>query len=172
MRPTDKACAALFGFLCITSLTGCGERKEQRRAAQDVVVEKKSEAPQASWIRRNDDMDPAVWLASKEAGRRLAPDDPSVARLRKAFGGAESKYLESDRMIANRTAQLADMLAKDGNPEAAADIVEGLSTVIGVGRGKETYGELCQFYFTLRHNGADREAVLAELQARYGAYPR
>jgi len=102
----------------------------------------------------------------------LAPDDVAVMRLRKAFAGAEEKYLDSIRMIANRTAQLADMLAKDGKPEGAADIVEGLSTVIGVGRGKETYGELCQFYFTLRHNGADRQAALTDLQSRYGAYPR
>lgn len=172
MQANKKALAALFALICALASTGCGERKEARRPVQDVVVEEKSEAPQTSWIRRNDDVDPAVWLASKEARRLLAPDDVEVMRLRKAFEGAEEKYLDSMRMIANRTAQLADMLAKDGKPEAAADIVEGLSTVIGVGRGKETYGELCQFYFTLRHNGADRQSALADLQLRYGAYPR
>lgn len=172
MRRDEKAIGSLLALLYIASSTGCEERTEQREARQSIVVEEKSEAPQTSWIRRNDDIDPAVWLASKEAGRQLGTKDPAVLRLRKAFEGAEAKYLESDRMIANRTAQLEDMLAKDGKPEAAADIVEGLSTVIGVGRGKETYGELCQFYFTLRHNGADREAALAELQTRYGAYPR
>ena len=72
-------------------------------------------------------------------------------------------------MVANRTAQLAEMLAEDGKPEGPAALIEGLASVVDPKRGKETYGELCQFYFTLRHGGADRDAALARLSARYGS---
>jgi hypothetical protein len=99
--------------------------------------------------------------------RRGVGDDPAVARMKQAFRAAASTFLESDRMVANRTAQLAEMLAKDGKPEAAADLVEGLSSAVSAERGR--YDELCQFYFTLRHNGAEREAARAELRARYGS---
>jgi len=164
----NRALAATFAIGCIWALTACEDRKPQRESTFSDVVEQKTEAPQ-SWIRRNDDIDPALWLASKESGRQLTIDVPGVARIQQAFRAGASKFLESDRMVANRTAQLAEMLAKDGKPEAAVDLIEGLSSVVNAERGKETYGELCQFYFTLRHSGADREAALAELRRRYGA---
>jgi len=166
MRQIDKAARALLVGIGIVAVAGCEKREQQREAAFNDVVEGKTEAPQ-SWIRRNDDVDPAFWLASKEAGRQLTSDDPEVARVKKAFEAAASKFLESDRMVANRTAQLADMLAKDGKPETAVALIEGLASVVNAERGKETYGELCQFYFTLRHNGADRDAALARLRTRY-----
>ena len=89
--------------------------------------------------------------------------------MRVAFAAAAAKFLESDRMVANRTAQLAQMLAEDGKPEIAAALIEGLSSVVNAERGKETYGELCQFYFTLRRNGADHATALTELRMRYGS---
>jgi len=171
MRRINKATWALFAIVCVSCLTACEKRKEEG-AAVNVVVEEKTEAPLQSWIRRNDDVDPALWLASKEAGRQLGTNDSAVARVRKAFEAAASKFLESDRMVANRTAQLAEMLAKDGKPEAATDLIEGLSSVVDAERGKETYGELCQFYFTLRHDGADRDVALAHLRARYATNTR
>jgi len=170
MRHIDKALRAVLAGACCWALTAC-EKRRDHEAAVDSVVEEKTEAPH-SWIRRNDDIDPALWLASKEAGRQLANNDPAVARVRKAFESGASKYLESDRMIANRTAQLADMLAKDGKPETAADLIEGLSSVVKADYGKETYGELCQFYFILRHNGADQEAALAQLRGRFATNRR
>jgi len=48
-------------------------------------------------------------------------------------------------------------------------LIERLASVVDPKRGKETYGELCQFYFTLRHGGADRDAALMQLRARYGS---
>ena len=162
-----RVAVAILAIACMGSLTACEDRKQRRDAAFSDVVEEKTQAPQ-SWIRRNDAVDPALWLARKESGRPLSIDDPAVPRIKQAFRAAASKFLETDRMLANRTAQLAEMLAQDGRPEADADLIEGLSFVVSAERGKETFGELCQFYFTLRHNGADRETALAELRVRYG----
>ena len=164
----SRTIAALLAIACLGTLTACEDRKQQRGPRFNNVVKEKTVAPQ-SWIRRNDDIDPALWLVSRESGRQVAIEDPVVARVKKAFEAAASKFLESDRMVANRTAQLAEMLAQEGRPETAAALIEGLSSVVNAERGKETYGELCQFYFTLRHSGANRDAALAELRARYGS---
>ena len=162
--------APLFAFACLTTLPACEDRKPgQEPAFTDRVVEKSD--PSQSWIRRNDDLDPAQWLAAKEAGHPLPADDPAVLRIKKAFEAAAPKFLESDRMVANRTAQLAEMLAKDGKPESAAALIEELSSLVNRDRPKETFGELCQYYYILRHTGADRDTALAQLRTRYGAAP-
>jgi hypothetical protein len=157
-----------LAFACLATMTACDDRKRDREFGSNDFVDANVKAPQ-SWIRRNDDIDPAIWLASKEARRRLLPDDPTVGRIRQAFHAAATRFLESDRMVANRTAQLAEMLAEDGKPEEPAALIEGLASVVDPKRGKGTYGELCQFYFTLRHTGADRDAALTQLSARYGS---
>ena len=158
----------LLAFACLAMMTACDDRKRDREIGSSDVVDANIKAPQ-SWIPRNDDIDPAIWLASKGARRPLSADDPTVGRVRQAFHAAATRFLESDRMVANRTAQLAEMLAEDGKPEEPAALIEGLASVVDPKRGKETYGELCQFYFTLRHGGADRDAALMQLRARYGS---
>ena len=158
----------LLAIACLATLMACDDRKRDREIGSSDVVDANIKTPQ-SWIRRNDDIDPAIWLASKGVGRPLSSDDPTVERVGRAFQTAATRFLESDRMVANRTAQLAEMLAEDGKPEGPAALIEGLASVVDPKRGKETYGELCQFYFTLRHGGADRDAALARLSARYGS---
>jgi len=162
--------ARLLALACLAALPACEDRKpRQEPGFTDRVVEKSN--PSQSWIRRNDDLDPAQWLASKEAGHPLPPEDPAVLRIRKAFEAAAPKFLESDRMVANRTAQLLEMLAKDGKPESAAALIEALSSLVNPDRPKETYGELCQYYYILRHSGADGDTAAAQLRARYGNPP-
>ncbi len=158
----------LLAIACLAMLTACDDRKRDREIGSSDVVDANFKAPQ-SWFRRNDDIDSAIWLASKGARGPLSADDPNVGRIRQAFLAAATRFLESDRMVANRTAQLAEMLADDGKPEQPVALIEGLASVVDPKRGKETYGELCQFYFTLRHGGADRDAALSQLSARYGS---
>jgi hypothetical protein len=159
---------AFIAIACLATTTACDDPKQDREIDSSDVVDANVKTPQ-SWIRRNDDADPAFWLASKEARRPLSVDDPTVGRIKQAFHATATRFLESDRMVANRTAQLAEMLAEDGKPEEPAALIEGLASVVDPTRGKETYGELCQFYFTLRHGGADRDAALGQLRARYGS---
>ena len=158
---------AFIAIACLATTTACDDRKQDREVGSSDKVDANVKTPQ-SWIRRNDDADPAIWLASKGVGHPLSADDPTVERVRRAFQTAATRFLESDRMVANRTAQLAAMLAEDGKPEDPAALIEGLASVVDPKHGKETYGELCQFYFTLRHGGADRDAALMQLSARYG----
>jgi hypothetical protein len=156
---------AILAVAGIALASGCDDRRPKPELED--VADSRPRAP-PSWIRRNDEVDPAVWLASKEAGHALPVDDPAVSRARRAFRAAATRFLESDRMVANRTAQLVEMLANDGKTEDATALIEGLASVASASGGKETYGELCQFYFILRHGGADRDSALGRLRGRYG----
>lgn len=75
-------------------------------------------------------------------------------------------------MIANRTAQLSDMLARDGQRESYADLIESLAKIAEDSKGKLEYGDLCQQYYNLRHRGADKTAALATLTGKYQAFIR
>jgi hypothetical protein len=119
------------------------------------------------WIGVGDRLDPAVWVIEKERGRKPAPDDPSVQNLRRALAAASERFLESERMLANRTVQLGEMLASDGRRESYSSLLDSLTAVVeDTASGKQTYGDLCQFYVNLRHSGVERDAALNALHER------
>lgn len=71
---------------------------------------------------------------------------------------------ETPRMLANRTAQLQQMLAGIAIVEAPQEILQGFIP-LGRAGGRAGYGELCQHYFNLRTAGLDRPAALQALAA-------
>ena len=87
--------------------------------------------------------------------------------MRAALLAAQSHFLETDRMLANRTAQLGEMLAADGHAEDFAQLIGSLVEVAATAGQKQTYGELCQHYYNLRHAGVERDAALRMLASRY-----
>ncbi len=76
-----------------------------------------------TWLEPTDALGPDVWMASREAGSDLAPSSPAVAAWRGLLSDADSRFDETDRMIANRTVQLEGMLREIGVRESAQDIL-------------------------------------------------
>ncbi len=72
-------------------------------------------------------------------------------------------------MIANRTAQAADMLTEAGQPERYVDIMTGMIDVADATVAKKAYGDMAQHYLNLRKEGMDRTAALNSLTASYKA---
>ena len=163
LRVSKAGVALAACFLCVA----CG--KEERANEVNDVIETKDEKSSAIWLRANEHVDPALWLASREAGRELAATDPAVETMREAIVAARAHFLESHRMLANRTAQIGKMLAEDGRAEDYAGILYELAEVAKAAGQTQTYGELCQHYYNLRHKGATREEALAVLAERYKA---
>ncbi|MBY6240855.1 MxaH protein [Methylosinus sp. Sm6] len=161
MRPLRIAVA-----LGCVALCACDDGRSKGEAPSSDAVRVEDKTPGA-WLRR-DEADPAVWLASKEQGRAATPDDARVATLKKALARADFSFLETERMVANRTAQLAEMLAREGMSEDYATIIEELAAVVDAKKGKATYGELCGYYFSLRRGGASRAETLRILKERFG----
>ena len=106
---------------------------------------------------------------SREAGKLLPNDDAASAQMRRSLGRAQSFFIEDPRMIANRTAQLGEMLGQAGKSERYETLLEGLTRVAQGARGRQLYGEMCQHYYNTRQQGADRTTALARLSERYGA---
>jgi hypothetical protein len=143
----------------------CGE--EKRSAEQDDVIEPESHKAADIWLRATDRTEPALWLARREAGAEVAEGARVVEQIRAALLLAQAHFLETDRMLANRTAQIGEMLAADGHAEDFARLIKSLVEVAATAGQKQTYGELCQHYYNLRHSGVEREPALQMLASRY-----
>jgi len=143
----------------------CGE--EKRSAEQDDVIEPESHKGADIWLRATDGIEPALWLARREAGAEVAEGERVVERIRAALLLVQAHFLETDRMLANRTAQVGEMLAADGHAEDFARLIRSLVEVAATAGQKQTYGELCQHYYNLRHSGVEREPALRILASRY-----
>lgn len=158
--------AIIFVGVCAL-LAACGE--EKRSAEQDDVIEPDSGKSAKNWLSAADHTEPALWLARREAGAAVSEGSPAVERIRAALLSARAHVLETDRMLANRTAQLGQMLAADGHAEDFSQLIVSLVDVAATAGQKQTYGELCQHYYNLRHSGIERDAALQMLASRYGA---
>jgi hypothetical protein len=133
----------------------------------DDVVEAEDGKTDAIWLRANDHVDPAQWLASREAGRELSANDAAVDKMREAILAARLHFIESHRMLANRTVQIGKMLAEEGKGEGYAGLLYALTEVAKAAGQRQTYGELCHHYFNLRHKGVSRDDALRLLSQRY-----
>lgn len=97
-----------------------------------------------------------------------ATDDADVAAVAKKLAAAHVVYRESERMIANRSVQLSDMLASLGIEESAPVVLDELLEIAGGSNMEEGFGALSQHYFNLRAAKVSREEALATLKSRYG----
>jgi hypothetical protein len=118
-----------------------------------------------AWIDVKDDIAPAVWLASREAGRDVAPSDPAVASFRTALAEADVRFSEGPRMIANRAVQVEAMLAERGVRESPRQVIEGLVSIGEIGE-RAGFGETCQHYVNARVASGSRVAALDALRGR------
>lgn len=93
---------------------------------------------------------------------------PEVKRIAGQLVTAHGLYRESERMIANRSAQISEMLSAHGIRERPTDILNGLTGVAGEVGQTEGFGAVSQHYFNLRVANMERDAALATLKTRYG----
>ncbi|WP_236960738.1 hypothetical protein [Methylobacterium durans] len=167
--------AGLMGLLGLAALlVGCGKEEEAEREPEAVVAtqDEGSGLPETAWLAPTDRTEPALWLARRVSVEAGKPDEAALTGLRRALGEAKPHFLEDQRMIANRTAQLETMLAEIGQPEDPATLIAGLTRVAAAGGRRQLYGEMCQHYVTVRRAGLGRDEALARLVERYGAQDR
>jgi len=116
-----------------------------------------------SWIDIDDKLSPALWLASREAGKDLSPNDPAVASFRALLHEADIRFSEAPRMVANRAVQVQGMLAERGVKETPREVIEGLVSIGEIGE-RAGFGETCQHYVNARVGSPDRATALAALK--------
>jgi hypothetical protein len=140
----------------------CGEDSDEPSAAPSAPAPAKA-VYQLARLDITDRIAPERWLASRQAGRDLAEDDPEVVALKAALDGAGRRFREYPRMIANRAVQLEDMLKQKDILEPAPQLIARLSQAVGEARNVESFGALCQQYYNLRLQGLDQQEALKVL---------
>lgn len=144
-------------------LAGCDDPATP--AARDAASAPKSEAfsiAGRSWLDIKDQVSPAVWLASREAGRDVEPNAPAASSMRGLLEEADIRFSEGTRMIANRAVQVQAMLAERGVAESPREVIEGLVSIGQIGE-RAGFGETCQHYVNARTASASRMAALEAL---------
>ena len=150
--------------LLTAALAGCDQSSDE--PTKVVATEKPHDLP--TWLSVKDNIEPALWLREREVGHDVLPIDPEVDRIRHAMNQLAERFFEDRRMIANRTAQTADILAEMHQPERCVDIMTGMVDVADASVQKKLYGELCQHYINVRRDGKNRTAALRQLSDAYG----
>ena len=163
MSPSTAFIArVLLGTVVAFALAGCpGETEPERK--ERVPAPAGNSSARKTWLEPTDALGPDVWMASREAGSDLALSSPAVAAWRGLLSDADSRFDETDRMIANRTVQLEGMLREIGVRESAQDILHAFMPLAAKG-SRRGYGDLCQHYYNLRAQGTGRGAALASLR--------
>ncbi len=148
------------------ALAGCdAPAPESKPAASAPAGAEVFTARGRSWLDVKDTASPAVWLASREASRDLAPNDPAVASMRALLQEADLRFSEGPRMIANRAVQVQGMLAERGVQESARQVIEGLVSIGQIGE-RAGFGETCQHYVNARAAAETRAAALDALRGK------
>lgn len=109
------------------ALAACDRPTESEEG--QAVVARTAESDLPAWLSPTDGTDPARWLAGREAGHPVPAGSDSVRALQDALAEARTVFIEDPRMIANRTAQLEQMLAEIGKTERSALLLTGFSAV-------------------------------------------
>lgn len=168
MRLARRSCA--LALLCVAGVTlsACGDEApsqgERARVSSDAA------GPHTvKWLEVASPITPAQWLVSRGEARPRPESDADVQRVASLLSTAHKRYRESERMVANRSVQVEDMLKQIGITEGAVDILDDL-TGIGAEVGQtEGFGAISQYYFNLRAASVSRAEALATLKTRYGS---
>lgn len=155
--------ASAASILLALLLAGCDDQAPpQNRSASSAPAAGAFSIANRSWLDIKDEVSPSVWLASREAGRDVAPNDPAAASFRGLLEEADIRFSEGPRMIANRAVQVQAMLAERGVRESPREVIEGLVSIGQIGE-RAGFGETCQHYVNARTASPSRMAALEAL---------
>ncbi|MDF1589536.1 MAG: hypothetical protein P1P93_10370 [Gammaproteobacteria bacterium] len=103
-------------------------------------------------------MSPQKWLV-KRSRAEVIDEDAEIARTAELLIIAADRFDESHRMIANRVAQLEDMLLEHRISETAVDRLEWFSKLPSL-QAPHSFSALCQYYYNLRTQGKSEDEII------------
>lgn len=142
----------------VLSLTGC-EQNEDIPPMSAAPVADENQIP--LWLDGQVDMSPQEWLV-KRSRAEVADEAAEIARTAELLIEAAERFDESHRMIANRAAQLEDMLQEHGIQETAVDRMEWF-TQLPTLQTPHSFSALCQYYYNLRTQGKTEDEIIQNL---------
>lgn len=162
------ASAILCALLATLALAVSACSDDTGSGTRTAVQAGDSRAHKVRWLEVGSQITPAQWLVSRGEEKLRPLSDPDVQQVTSELEAAHAVYRESERMIANRAAQVSDMLADIGITEPATTVLTDLTHVAGEVGQTEGFGGIAQHYFNLRAASVARSEALTALKARYG----
>ncbi|HEX2842555.1 hypothetical protein [Hyphomicrobium sp.] len=162
------ACVRWRSLLAMLVVVATGACSDERQAEHERSSHGAEAPHKVAWLDVSSTITPGQWLASRKDDKPKPVNHPEVQRIARQLATAHGLYRESERMIANRSAQVSEMLDTHGIRERPTDILDGLTGIAGEVGQTEGFGAVSQHYFNLRVADIERGEALATLKARYG----
>lgn len=145
-----------FLLLCciVISISAC-EQQTEDHAVADPVLETAGQLPH--WLDGQVDMTPQHWLVERSVAE-IDDKDAEIARAAGLLVTAADRFEESHRMIANRSAQLEDMLQEQNINETAVNLLAWF-VALPTTQSPYSYSALCHYFFNLRTQGLEKSAI-------------
>lgn len=157
-RSISSSYILLFIFLTsIFALTAC----EQNDVPQMNTVPVVDESTIPLWLDGRVEMSPQEWLV-KRSSAEVTDEKAEVKRAADLLITAADKFDESHRMIANRAAQLEDMLLEHRINETAVNLLEWFTKLPAL-QSPHSFSALCQYYYNLRIQGKTEDEIIQSL---------
>ncbi|WP_247869853.1 hypothetical protein [Methylophaga sp. SB9B] len=147
----------IFCLSFIFLLAGCDQENAPQMDAVAVVDESKIPL----WLDGQVEMSPQEWLV-KRSHAEVTDEKAEIERTAELLVIAADRFDESHRMIANRAAQLEDMLLEHRINETAVDRLEWF-TKLPTLQTPHSFSALCQYYYNLRTQGKTEDEIIQNL---------
>lgn len=148
----------LSGVLLMLSLSSC-DQNDDIPPMDAVPIVDEGEIP--LWLDGQVEMSPQEWLV-KRSRAEVTDEEAEIERTAELLITAADRFDESHRMIANRAAQLEDMLLEHRLNETAVDLLEWF-TQLPTLQTPHSFSALCQYYYNLRTKGKTEDEIIQNL---------
>lgn len=169
-RKSILHCTLLLAVFSV-AFSGCSDEAQTPSESTAKEQPTKSQLHRAKWLWVTDANPPEQWLASREAKRDLALDEPAVLDMARVLHVAATRFRDHPRMIANRAVQLEEMLGEKGITESAPKLIVTISQVPGATRSVESFASLTQQYYNLRKGGLAQAPAIDALKQQIERAP-
>ena len=148
----------ILSLLLMLSLGGCeGSDAVPEMETAPIVDEDKIPL----WLDGQVEMSPQEWLV-KRSRAEVTDERAEIERTAELLVIAADRFDERHRMIANRAAQLEDMLLEHRINETAVDRLEWF-TKLPTLQTPHSFSALCQYYYNLRTQGKTEDEIIQNL---------
>lgn len=148
-----------LSLLLMFSLTACEQNNDDIPQMEAAPIIDENEIP--LWLDGQVEMSPQRWLV-KRSRAEINDETAEIERTAELLITAADRFDESHRMIANRAAQLEDMLFEHNIKETAVNRLEWF-TKLPTLQTPHSFSALCQYYYNLRIQGKNEDEIIQNL---------
>lgn len=160
MYKWPKVLPSLFlSLLLMFPLTACDQNNDDIPQMEAAPIIDENEIP--LWLDGQVEMSPQEWLV-KRSRAEINDETAEIERTAELLITAADRFDESHRMIANRAAQLEDMLFEHNIKETAVNRLEWF-TKLPTLQTPHSFSALCQYYYNLRTQGKTEDEIIQNL---------